>query len=141
VTRPNIGLSNPHILGRLHFTDFKTTSYHRFHHENSKESLQSYYKRLSRSPYTSRTTPFRPSRRAYVVRRTQRFTMTGTELHGSCACGRNRYIVSIPTESDQFAQVFFDNSSSSRTYRLPRPNSFVSAQRMKTTFAVDDRRR
>jgi hypothetical protein len=35
-------------------------------------------------------------------------------FHGACSCGRNRYTIEVPQASSQFAQVFFDNSSSSR---------------------------
>lgn len=37
-------------------------------------------------------------------------------VRGSCSCGRNTYIVEIPDNSKQLAQVFFDNSSSNRRY-------------------------
>jgi len=35
-------------------------------------------------------------------------------LHGSCACGRNRYIVEIPAGSAQLAELTYDNSSAAR---------------------------
>jgi hypothetical protein len=35
-------------------------------------------------------------------------------LHGSCACGRNRYVVEIPPEQVQHAELRYDNSSASR---------------------------
>ncbi|EON69007.1 hypothetical protein W97_08265 [Coniosporium apollinis CBS 100218] len=38
-------------------------------------------------------------------------------LRGSCACGRNRYVVEIPPSSAQLAGVFLDNSSSSRRHQ------------------------
>ncbi|KAL2351058.1 hypothetical protein BJ546DRAFT_998775 [Cryomyces antarcticus] len=38
-------------------------------------------------------------------------------LHGSCACGRNQYIVEIPPASTEVAQVFFENGSASRRHQ------------------------
>ncbi|KAF2189310.1 hypothetical protein K469DRAFT_748000 [Zopfia rhizophila CBS 207.26] len=35
-------------------------------------------------------------------------------LHGSCACGRNRYVVEIPAQQAQLAELRYDNSSASR---------------------------
>jgi len=35
-------------------------------------------------------------------------------LHGSCACGRNRYVVEIPTKQSQLAELRYDNTSASR---------------------------
>ena len=37
-----------------------------------------------------------------------------SSLRGSCACGRNRYVIDIPQSSSQLAQLLFDNSSLSR---------------------------
>ncbi|KAF1954579.1 hypothetical protein CC80DRAFT_417528 [Byssothecium circinans] len=37
-----------------------------------------------------------------------------TQLHGSCACGRNRYTVDIPQRQTQLAEVRYDNTSASR---------------------------
>lgn len=38
-------------------------------------------------------------------------------LHGSCACGRNRYIVEIPAGSAQLAELTYDNSSAARHHQ------------------------
>ncbi|KAL6706390.1 hypothetical protein ACN47E_005496 [Coniothyrium glycines] len=35
-------------------------------------------------------------------------------FHGSCACGRNRYVVEIPSGQLQRAELLYDNSSASR---------------------------
>ncbi|KAF2017816.1 hypothetical protein BU24DRAFT_160060 [Aaosphaeria arxii CBS 175.79] len=35
-------------------------------------------------------------------------------LHGSCACGRNRYVVEIPEQEMQLAELRYDNTSASR---------------------------
>lgn len=40
--------------------------------------------------------------------------MTTQTLHGSCACGRNRYVVEIPQEQTQLAELRYDNTSASR---------------------------
>ncbi|KAH7086263.1 hypothetical protein FB567DRAFT_66609 [Paraphoma chrysanthemicola] len=40
--------------------------------------------------------------------------MTTQTLHGSCACGRNRYVVEIPTQHAQQAELRYDNTSASR---------------------------
>ncbi|KZZ88659.1 Mss4-like protein [Ascosphaera apis ARSEF 7405] len=37
-----------------------------------------------------------------------------THLHGSCSCGRNQYVVSIPLEQREYAAVYFDNGSDGR---------------------------
>ena len=39
-------------------------------------------------------------------------------LHGSCACGRNRYIVEIPAGSAQLAELTYDNSSAARKSKI-----------------------
>ncbi|TID27016.1 hypothetical protein E2P81_ATG01473 [Venturia nashicola] len=38
------------------------------------------------------------------------------ECHGTCACGRNTYVIEIPNASSQLAQVYLDNSSSNRRH-------------------------
>ena len=35
-------------------------------------------------------------------------------LQGACSCGRNEYVVVIPEDSTNDAEVFFDNSSEHR---------------------------
>ncbi|KAF1831187.1 hypothetical protein BDW02DRAFT_505864 [Decorospora gaudefroyi] len=35
-------------------------------------------------------------------------------LHGSCACGRNRYVVEIPSQQVRQAELRYDNTSASR---------------------------
>lgn len=37
-------------------------------------------------------------------------------LHGACACGRNRYVVEIPSGQVQHAELRYDNSSASRLH-------------------------
>lgn len=41
--------------------------------------------------------------------------MAHQTLHGSCACGRNRYVVEIPAQQSQLAELRYDNTSASRT--------------------------
>jgi len=38
-------------------------------------------------------------------------------LRGSCACGRNRYIVEIPSQAEQLAELRYDNSSAARRHQ------------------------
>ncbi|KAF2853536.1 hypothetical protein T440DRAFT_389882 [Plenodomus tracheiphilus IPT5] len=40
--------------------------------------------------------------------------MATQTLHGSCACGRNRYVVEIPAGHVQLAELLYDNTSTSR---------------------------
>lgn len=40
-------------------------------------------------------------------------------LHGSCACGRNRYVVEIPAKESQLAELRYDNTAASRKLRIP----------------------
>ncbi|KAF1974248.1 hypothetical protein BU23DRAFT_553616 [Bimuria novae-zelandiae CBS 107.79] len=40
--------------------------------------------------------------------------MAAQTLHGSCACGRNRYVVEIPRTQVQLAELMYDNTSASR---------------------------
>ena len=40
-------------------------------------------------------------------------------LHGSCACGRNRYVVEIPATESQLAELRYDNTAASRKLRIP----------------------
>ncbi|KAF2792035.1 hypothetical protein K505DRAFT_326427 [Melanomma pulvis-pyrius CBS 109.77] len=42
--------------------------------------------------------------------------MTNQTLHGSCACGRNRYVVEIPAKDAQLAELRYDNTSASRQH-------------------------
>ncbi|KAF2435475.1 hypothetical protein EJ08DRAFT_645769 [Tothia fuscella] len=38
------------------------------------------------------------------------------DLHGSCSCGRNNYVIEIPSTSKHLAQVYFDNSNVNRRH-------------------------
>ncbi|KAE9982599.1 hypothetical protein BLS_005736 [Venturia inaequalis] len=38
------------------------------------------------------------------------------EFHGTCACGRNHYVIEIPNASTQLVQVYLDNSISNRRH-------------------------
>jgi len=40
--------------------------------------------------------------------------MATQTLHGSCACGRNRYVIEIPSQQVQQAELRYDNTSASR---------------------------
>ncbi|RAR12845.1 dimethylaniline monooxygenase 2 [Stemphylium lycopersici] len=40
--------------------------------------------------------------------------MATQTLHGSCACGRNRYVIEIPSQQAQQAELRYDNTSASR---------------------------
>ncbi|CAO2658056.1 Nn.00g073160.m01.CDS01 [Neocucurbitaria sp. VM-36] len=40
--------------------------------------------------------------------------MATQTLHGSCACGRNRYVVQIPSQQVQQAELRYDNTAASR---------------------------
>ncbi|KAH8663592.1 hypothetical protein BGZ60DRAFT_411688 [Tricladium varicosporioides] len=40
--------------------------------------------------------------------------MNHHHLHGGCSCGRNRYIINIPQDASEAAQVFFDNGAAHR---------------------------
>ncbi|KAF2707245.1 hypothetical protein K504DRAFT_458685 [Pleomassaria siparia CBS 279.74] len=42
--------------------------------------------------------------------------MTNQTLHGSCACGRNRYVVEIPAKENEKAELRYDNTSASRQH-------------------------
>jgi len=42
--------------------------------------------------------------------------MATQTLHGSCACGRNRYVVEIPAQQARLAELRYDNTSASRKY-------------------------
>ncbi|KAF2676994.1 hypothetical protein K458DRAFT_481623 [Lentithecium fluviatile CBS 122367] len=42
--------------------------------------------------------------------------MANHTLHGSCACGRNRYVVEIPAAQAQLAELRYDNTSASRSH-------------------------
>jgi hypothetical protein len=41
-------------------------------------------------------------------------TMSRERLQGGCSCGRNRYIIQIPSDATEKPQVFFDSSHSHR---------------------------
>jgi hypothetical protein len=45
--------------------------------------------------------------------------MATQTLHGSCACGRNRYVVDIPAQQVQHAELRYDNTSASRKFACP----------------------
>jgi hypothetical protein len=40
--------------------------------------------------------------------------MATQTLHGACACGRNRYVVEMPSQELQLAELLYDNTSASR---------------------------
>lgn len=40
--------------------------------------------------------------------------MAAQTLHGSCACGRNRYVVEMPQAQTQLLELRYDNTSASR---------------------------
>lgn len=42
--------------------------------------------------------------------------MATQTLHGSCACGRNRYVIEMPTQQIRQAELRYDNTSASRKY-------------------------
>ncbi|KAF2666619.1 hypothetical protein BT63DRAFT_427054 [Microthyrium microscopicum] len=48
-----------------------------------------------------------------------------TPLHGQCACGRNQYIITVPEQSTQLAQVVFDNSSHARRLQASPLTAFL----------------
>jgi len=50
-----------------------------------------------------------------------------TILNGSCACGRNRYLITIPTDTSSInnAQVIFNNSSHSRRLQASPLTAFL----------------
>ncbi|KAI0381007.1 hypothetical protein F5Y04DRAFT_89753 [Hypomontagnella monticulosa] len=41
-------------------------------------------------------------------------TSSGRALRGSCHCGRNQYVVEIPSGASEYAQVLFDSTASHR---------------------------
>lgn len=44
---------------------------------------------------------------------------TGLEpLHGSCSCGRNRYLIRIPEDVTDHARIYFDTSSDNRNVAI-----------------------
>jgi len=53
--------------------------------------------------------------------------MATQTLHGSCACGRNRYVIEIPPGRVQQAELRYDNTSASREYPPPVPYGVVPA--------------
>ena len=40
--------------------------------------------------------------------------MATQTLHGSCACGRNRYVIEIPPQQVRQAELRYDNTPASR---------------------------
>jgi hypothetical protein len=40
--------------------------------------------------------------------------MATQTLHGACACGRNRYVVEMPRQQMQQAELRYDNTSATR---------------------------
>ncbi|KAF2820308.1 hypothetical protein CC86DRAFT_305355 [Ophiobolus disseminans] len=42
--------------------------------------------------------------------------MATQRLHGACACGRNRYVVEMPSQQVQQAELRYDNTSASRQH-------------------------
>ena len=46
--------------------------------------------------------------------------MAARTLHGSCACGRNRYVVEMPQAHTQLAELRYDNTSASRKFSPPK---------------------
>lgn len=46
-------------------------------------------------------------------------------LHGSCACGRNHYIVEVPPSSDQLASILFDSSLRTRRHQATPFSAFL----------------
>ena len=42
--------------------------------------------------------------------------MATQTLHGSCACGRNRYVIEMPKQQIRQAELRYDNTSASRKY-------------------------
>jgi hypothetical protein len=53
--------------------------------------------------------------------------MATQTLHGACACGRNRYVVEMPSRDLQLAELLYDNTSASSM-------SFPIARRPTCTF-------
>jgi hypothetical protein len=49
---------------------------------------------------------------------TPNHAMATQTLRGACACGRNRYVVEIPSKEIQSAELRYDNTSASR--KCPR---------------------
>lgn len=54
----------------------------------------------------------------YSSQHLQKNTSTMEPLEGSCHCGRNKYVVIIPADTNEVARVFFDNSHNHRK-KLP----------------------
>jgi hypothetical protein len=59
------------------------------------------------------------NKRAYLPSTAKRNTiqdpaMATRTLHGACACGRNRYVIEMPSHELQLAQLLYDNTSASR---------------------------
>ncbi|KAI9842067.1 MAG: hypothetical protein M1837_007492 [Sclerophora amabilis] len=46
-------------------------------------------------------------------------------LRGTCACGRNQYIVEVPKDSEQTAQVYFEDSSHHRRHHAAPLTAFL----------------
>ncbi|KAI9794079.1 MAG: hypothetical protein M1816_006704 [Peltula sp. TS41687] len=46
-------------------------------------------------------------------------------LRGACSCGRNRYTVEVPQESNEIAQIFFDSGSDHRRHQASPLTAFL----------------
>lgn len=53
--------------------------------------------------------------------------MATQTLHGACACGRNRYVVEMPHQSMQQAELRYDNTSASRKWSPSWPALILTA--------------
>ncbi|KAI9724666.1 MAG: hypothetical protein M1828_003535 [Chrysothrix sp. TS-e1954] len=51
---------------------------------------------------------------------------THRALRGSCSCGRNRYLISVPEASANLAEIYFDTSSTSRRRHASPITTFMS---------------
>jgi hypothetical protein len=56
-------------------------------------------------------------------------------LQGACSCGRNRYLILVPENATERAQVFFDVSSENRTIRTDLFRRFPLLTLLLRTFA------
>jgi len=52
--------------------------------------------------------------------------MASQTLHGACACGRNRYVVDIPAQQGQHAELRYDNTSASRKFFASCPIIYLA---------------
>jgi hypothetical protein len=63
------------------------------------------------------TTDVTPTPRKHTkgsVHQLRKTAMATQTLHGACACGRNRYVVEMPSHEVQQAEMQYDNTSASR---------------------------